>query len=232
MRRKNSSRWLIIILILFIFLISEMFLPGLAVDRIRRILSKSADEIDRLDINVAAFPALKVLLGKVDHIVLNAEGLLVDDLLIDDLVINYRDVSFNRSGFDGINTGLQAVITEDSLNNYIHRKYSELDNFFIKIEPERISLQGYVNIFEAKIRVLFAGNFVINDRDIIYFVPSDVQVEDVKLPANLIKSYMEDLDFSFDLKELDIPLSIDELQLSPGKISITGGEFNRRAETG
>lgn len=224
MSRKKRSLWLIIILIVILFLITEIFLPGLAEDRLKKILDKRADKIENLDIKVASFPALKILLGRIDHVSVNIEGLVVDELYINHMNINYHDLIFSKTGFSGINTRLEAMVTEKSLNDYIDSKYPDLENFNVTINPEQVLMEGAIKLFEARINLKLAGNFVINDKEEIYFVPADFQLENIKIPIDLLKRYLEGLNFSFDLKELEIPLSIDELRLGSGRMIITGND--------
>ena len=231
MRRKSRILWLIIIIVLSLILLAQIILPGLAENSLRDIFYDRTAKIEELIINVAAFPAFKILRGRLDYIDVNTKGIVIDDLYIDMMSVKYRDVVYGKTGFDGDNTALKAVITQEAINNYIVEQYPDLKNFSININPEQVLFQGYINFFEARINLTLTGNFIINDNDRIYFIPDDLKVEDIKIPVNLLKQYIEKLNFYFDLKELNIPLSIEEIRLSSGQIDIVGGEYIEKGDS-
>src|SRR5690554_867201 len=150
MRRK---RWLFLILIFFflLFLGIELYLPSIANRTIENIFEEETDEIEDLEINVSSFPALKILLGRVDHASIRAQGLTHDHLYLEQFNLNYSNIVLNKNGFHGINTYLEAMVTEEALNKYLKEKYPEMGNFSVQINPEQILLQGELNIFDIGI---------------------------------------------------------------------------------
>ena len=221
--RKICYLWVFIFIILLGILISQLFLPGFAADKLRSVFEQETDSIDKLDINIASFPALKILTGRIDHVFIESEGLMLDNLYLDSFNIRYRDILLQKNGFTGNNTYLEAVISEVAINNYIKSKYPELEDFHLKITGEQVLLEGSINFFEADINLKLSGNFVINDNQDIYFIPDNFQIENLRIPVDLLKNYIERLNFSLSLKELNIPLNISEINLISGYIIISGG---------
>jgi len=228
--RKGRLLGLIVIIVVTIIIISQLFLPPFAADKLRDVLEQETDSIDKLDINIASFPAIKILTGRVDHVFIKSEGVQFNNLYIDSFDVSYRDIILQKGSFYGINTYLEAVISENAIDDYISDTYPELQDFQLKITAEQVLLEGSISIFDASFNLMFSGNFVINDREDIYFVPDDFQLEDIKIPVSLLKSYIEKIDFSFNLEELGIPLDISEIQLMSAYIIITGGVLEKGGE--
>jgi len=228
--RKVRLLGVSIILLVIIIIISQLFLPPFAADKLRDVFEQETDSIDKLEINIASFPALKILIGRVDHVFIESDGLQLDHLYLDSFDVSYRDIVLQKGSFYGINTYLEAVISEKAIDEYISATYPELNDFQLKITPEQVLLEGSINFFEAIFNLKLSGNFVINDQEDIYFVPDDLQVENIKIPVNLLKSYVEKVDFSFNLDELGIPLDISELKLMSGYIIISGGVLEKGSE--
>ncbi|MFW6029632.1 MAG: DUF2993 domain-containing protein [Halanaerobiales bacterium] len=222
MRRKRSL-WILIFIFLFVFLAIELFLPGIANRRLLEIFQQEIDGIEELEINLRSFPALKILFGRVDHVSIRSQGLLHDHLYLKKLNLNYDNITLYRDDFVGANSYLEAIITEDALNKYLSKKYPEMGNFSLQINPEQILLQGVLNLFDVKFNFQINGNLILNDESQIYFVPDDLRVEEVNVPVKLIKAYIEEFAFVIDLKTLDIPIDIDEIKTGSSYILITGG---------
>lgn len=225
--KRRGIVWLFIIGITFLILIAQLFLPQFAVNKLRNILEKETDSIDYLDVDITSFPALEILTGRIDHVVIASEGMKIDNLYLDTFNVSYRDIILKKGGFTGVNTDLEVVISEGSINDYVNSKYHDLKDFVIQITPDQVLLQGLISIFEADFQLKLSGNFVINDQQNIYFVPEDFQIEDIKVPVGLLKSYIEKLDFSFNLKELGVPMDISDINLISGFIKINGGVQER-----
>ncbi|MFP4661973.1 MAG: DUF2993 domain-containing protein [Halanaerobiales bacterium] len=216
--------WVIIIFItFFLLIISQLFLPQIAVNRLRNVLEEETDSIDYLDISITSFPAMEILTGKIDYVFIESDGLMFDNLYLDTFNVSYRDIVFKKGSFTGVNTDLEVVISEQSINDYVNSRYSDLKDFDIQITSDQVFLQGLITIFEADFQLKLTGNFVINEQQDIYFVPSDFQIENIRIPVELLKSYIEKLDFSINLKELGIPLDISHINLMTGFIVINGG---------
>ncbi len=228
--RKGRLWGLIIIIVLIIIIISQLFLPPFAADKLRDVLEQETDSIDKLEINIASFPALKILTGRVDHVFIKSQGLQSNNLYIDSFDVSYRDIILQKGSFYGINTYLEAVISENAIDKYVSATYPELNDFQLNITPEQVLLEGSISVFDTSFNLKLSGNFIINDREDIYFVPDDFQVENIKIPISLLKSYIEKIDFSFNLEELGIPLDISEIQLMSGYIIIKGGILEKGGE--
>lgn len=220
--RKKVLYFLISIVIIF-FLLSELFLPGFAANMLRGVFNQEADSIDDLNINISSFPAFKILMGRIDSVEVEAEGLMIDNLYLNNINLAYRDIILEKGSFKGTNTYLETIITEESLNKYIVANYPELENFNLEISTTQVFLQGDIKFLEMFFNVQLSGNFVINDRKDIYFIPANFQIENLNIPLELLKTYIEGFDFYFNLKDLGVPVDVSEIKLNSGYIVISGG---------
>lgn len=224
MARRNSFIYLILALLILFILGLEFFLPALMANMLKDYLRKEADDIAYMNIKIRSFPAIKMLRGKIDRAYIEIEGLSIDNLYLDKLDLQYRDILLKEDGFTGLNTGLEAVITAEAINDYIQAKFPELEAFQFQIEPEQVALEGRISIFEMLLDVQLSGNLAVSDQREVYFIPDNFRVENINIPVNLLKAYIEGLDFSFDLEELNIPLALNEIKLYSGYAILHGGE--------
>ncbi|MFW6022268.1 MAG: DUF2993 domain-containing protein [Halanaerobiaceae bacterium] len=220
---KRRPLWSLLFFFLALIFITEIFLPGFAENRLRIIFYEETDSIDELQVNIRTFPALKIFSGRMDRVIIESTGVFVDGLYIDSFNVSYQDLVLEKGSFTGINTSLNVVINEDALNEYINKKYPELGDFQLRIMPDQVLLQGSIMLFDTAINIRLSGNFVVTDRQMIYFVPEDFQLENIKIPKQLLKSYVENIELVFHLKELNIPLDIDEIKSGSAELTIIGG---------
>ncbi len=220
---KGKTPYLKVILIIcLLFIMIEIYLPVMAENRIRGIIENQIDEVSSLKVEVASFPALEVLIGKIDYVGVDAEGVIVEGLFINKLFARYREVAYSKNSFQGINTDLDIVITEKALNDYTHDRYPELQNFKITLQPDLVVLKGFLNIFEARIGIELGGRMTIDEDKVVAFIPESLQVEDINIPSSLLQKYLNNLGFIFDLKNLNIPLQVEDIIISQGEIRIYG----------
>jgi len=224
MRRRKPPYLILLVVLFLVILIIEIYLPLLAENRVRDIIVSHIEQADRLTVEVASFPALEVLAGRIDHLEVDAEGVVVDGLYLNKLLARYREVSYSKDDFQGINTILDIIITEKALNDYIHKRYPDLQNFRISLQPDLVILKGTLKIFEARIGLQLSGRMTIDEDQVVAFRPENLQVEEFNIPSSLLQNYLNDLGFIFDLKSLNIPLKVDEIVISQGEVRVYGNQ--------
>ena len=222
MRRKKGFFWNIVLVLLVIFLAAELLLPRLASRQLEEILRRETEQIESLKIAVSSFPAPEILLGRLDFVDIKAAGVIVEGLYLDSLSVEYRDIILRDHSFTGDNTFLEILVKEEGLNQYIQTKYPELKDFKLVLLPGQVLLGGVINFLEATINLQLTGRLFITEQAEVEFIPENLQVEDVQIPVNLIRKYVNQPGFSFDLKELAIPLRIDRIEVSTGALRIIG----------
>lgn len=223
MRQRKGHLWNLVLLFLIIMLFSELFLPGIAERKLTAILQKETDGIEDIEIKLATFPSLKVIIGQINYAELMATGVVIENLRLEHLDLKYRDVKLKSGSFTGENTTLDIIIIESDINQYIKDRYPELADFKIKLLPEQAILNGSINFFDTGIKIQLSGELDITEEKKIVFIPINFQIEEVNIPVNLVKRYINDLGFSFDLKNLTIPLNMKKIDIREGQIRVLGG---------
>jgi len=222
MRRKRNNLWFFILLVLIILVSMEFYLPRLVEREIREIFQRETESIENLEIQVSSFPSLEILLKRVDRIIIEARGLSFNGLYLEDFAVEYQDIRLHDDYFTGNNTALNILITEDALNNYIKTNYPELGDFKIELNPDQVFLSGIINFFEARLQIQLAGSFTVTENNEVFFIPENFRVEKINIPGEIIRDFLQDKAFSFDLNELNLPINITQIELSSGEIRVLG----------
>lgn len=222
MRRKRNNLWFFILLVLIILVSMEFYLPRLVEREIREIFQRETESIENLEIQVSSFPSLEILFKRVDRIIINARGLSFNGLYLEDFAVEYQDIRLHDDYFTGNNTALNILITEDALNNYIKTNYPELGDFKIELNPDQVFLSGIINFFEARLQIQLAGSFTVTENNEVFFIPENFRVEKINIPGEIIRDFLQDKAFSFDLNELNLPINITQIELSSGEIRVLG----------
>jgi uncharacterized protein YpmS len=222
MRRKRNILWYFILLVLIILVSMEFYLPRLVEREIREIFQRETESIENLEIQVSSFPSLEILLKRVDRIIIEARGLSFNGLYLEDFAVEYQDIRLHDDYFTGNNTALNILITEDALNNYIKTNYPELGDFKIELNPDQVFLSGIINFFEARLQIQLAGSFTVTENNEVFFIPENFRVEKINIPGEIIRDFLQDKAFSFDLNALNLPINITQIELSSGEIRVLG----------
>ena len=172
MRKMGIFIFIFIILIISLYIASEIILPRIAEKRIREEILTRIDAVEELKIDARVFPAFKLLFSRIDKLEVEARGLQRNHLYLKDIKANYQEILItdNRQ-IMAQNTGLKVLITQKALNSYLDNNYPHLENFQIKLTPGQVFLQGYLNILENKFKINLAGEFTIRNKNKIYFLP-------------------------------------------------------------
>lgn len=213
--------WKYVFLFLILILAIQLLLPVLAERKLNKIILAQVEEIGELDIELASFPSIEILLGKIDFVEISAERPVYQDLLISSLNVKYRDVLLKGNTFEGDNTYLKILITEDDLNNYLKNTSPDLANLEISLKPGQVLLTGKVPFLNTSLNIRVTGGFLVkNEENKVVFQPEEMKVERVNIPVNLVSKYIEDAYFTLDLNQLNFPLEIDRVKVEEAQIII------------
>ncbi|QTL97001.1 DUF2993 domain-containing protein [Iocasia frigidifontis] len=213
--------WKYIFLFLILILAAQLLLPVVAERKLNKIILSQVEEIGELDIELVSFPSMEILLGKIDFVEISAEKPVYQDLLIRSLDVKYRDVLLKGNTFEGENTYLRILITEDDLNNYLKHTSPDLADLKISLKPDQVLLVGKVPFLNTSLNLRITGGFLVkNEENKVVFQPEEMKVERVNIPVNLLSKYIEDAYFTLDLNQLNFPLEIDKVKVEEGQIII------------
>ncbi len=231
MRRRRSFLINFILLVLLLVLGGELLLPGLAEKRFRSAFLKETDSIENLEVKISSFPSLKILSNRFDYVKIDARGIRVEEIYLDHLSGEFENVELKEGIITGKNTDLEILISEDAINNYIQSSYPSLEGFQLELDPGRVYLKGYIKIFEARIAVQLAGSMVINGVNKLFFIPEELQVEEINISTSIFQELIEEKGFSFDLNSLGLPIEIEDIKVTGDEIRLAGGKSVGEAES-
>ena len=213
-----------LVILLIIYLFMQLYLPGVAEDRIKEGLMANIDQVEGLEVDARSFPAWEILFSqRVDHLKIEADWLVLEQLRLDSFRGEYKNVSYGDQVIYGKNTDLSVNISEDSLNKYVNDKYSSFNNFKVNLEPENVHLAGHMDFLDARIKVQLSGKLTLADINEIAFEPGKFSVEEVDIPVSLLKKFVRDLGFTLDLNQYNIPLMVEDLRVSNDQLILEGG---------
>lgn len=213
--------WKYIFLFLILILAAQLLLPVVAERKLSKIILSQVEKIDKLDIELVSFPSMEILLGKIDFVEISAEKPVYQDLLIRSLDLKYKDVLLKGNTFEGENTYLRILITEEDLNNYLKNTSPDLADLEISLKPDQVLLVGKIPFLNTKLNLRVAGDFLVNNEENkVIFQPEEMKVERLNIPVNLVSKYIEDAYFTLDLNQLNFPLEIDRVKVEEGQIII------------
>lgn len=221
----------LVALLLIIFLASEVILPSMAGRKVREEIIANTDNIEELKVKAEVFPAFKVLFSRLDHLSVEADGLEKDDLFFKEIKAGYSQILLADDGeIMAYNNDLKVILTETAINDYIDRRYPELKNFQVNLESDRVFMEGYLNVFDSKIQISLTGEFNLKTPAKIQFIPVDFQLNDLRVPSSIIKNYLEDLVFTLDLEQLEIPITVEEIKVGEDRLLLLSGVYLEQME--
>ncbi|WP_018248004.1 LmeA family phospholipid-binding protein [Orenia marismortui] len=219
----------LIFFILFLLISTQLILPNAVSKRIKASLDKEINKSAELSLELSSFPALKLLIGRVDELIVVGEGLVVDSLPISKLNSSFKDLKLKQvegkwKVIKGKNDYLDLELSEEGLNKYLNTR-PELDifeNFKVELLKNKVMLVGDISFFNAQVNIQLSGNFNIAGPQTIVFSSDKLALENIVIPTALIEQLKDKLQFEIDLSQLPIPLEINQIILEEDRLSILG----------
>lgn len=217
-----------LILIIAIFIgLTEFMLPTYYEEQIEANFHRQV-KMDYLDVEIASHPALLLLAGRVQSGSIHAGGIVTEGLRIEEVQSEYRNLVIKQANgtakaVAGTNTHFQATFFEEDLNKYLRARVKELQNLNLAIEPDGVTLNVAVDLFNTEIKLRLNGNFTIANSRTIRFVLESLDVGKINLTNALLARVMQELEFDLEMKDFPLPLELKEIKLEEGRIRVLGG---------
>ncbi|MFW6237657.1 MAG: DUF2993 domain-containing protein [Halanaerobiales bacterium] len=218
----KKALFFLFILVLLV-LLGELFLPSYVKKEVENHLRGQVRESENLEVEIASFPALKLLFSRADRVFLEADKLNLEGLVLRSVDLRYNNVSIQSGRLTGENDYIFLKIDEEAVNNHVDENHRRLKDFRLSFTPEQVYMEGNIDLFGNEIEVKLVGNLVLRKDNIISFVPGDLQIEEYRVSEELIRNVAGGFDFSFDLSKLQIPLNPEEISIREGEIHVVGG---------
>jgi hypothetical protein len=225
----RNFKVLLIIFVLLILAFMQFYLPELISQRLSSTLREEVDKSDRLEVDIDSFPAIELLIGRVDSLELSADNLIIDSLPINKFEGEFKDLKVKKiegqwQVTEGKNTYLNLKVLEEALNQYLasREELNIFDKFKMELLKNKVMMTGDIQFFNANVNIQLAGNFVVKDKDTIVFNSDELAVENIIIPKSLIEQIKDKLQFEIDFADLPFPVEIQQVNLEEDSLKILG----------
>ena len=192
-------------------------------------LKEEVDKSDRLEVDIDSFPAIELLLGRVDNLKFSADNLIIDSLPISNFEGEFKDLRVKKVDGQwlvtgGENTYLNLKFSEEELNQYLasREELDIFDKFKMELLKNKVMMVGDIQFFNATVNIQLAGNFVVKDKDTIVFSSDELAVQNIIIPKSLIEQLKDKLQFEIDFADLPFPVKIEQVKLEEDSLEILG----------
>ncbi len=227
-------RVLILSVALFIALalVVELLLPTVVARGVAAGLDKIIGPGETVNVQLKAYPALKMLTGRVDRVTvettnIQAAGLVIDKLTatIDQVSVNLRTLLTKRQiqSTKSANLDVKLTISEQNLKQYVLANVKGVKEPRLTIEPGKVTAGGYLTFNGKDFFVVGEGRFVVKDGSKIGLELTGMKVDDQEMPAGMVNKVMEMLggtDLFIDMSKFPVPLEAKEVQMNKGSLVI------------
>ncbi|OCL25482.1 hypothetical protein U472_14135 [Orenia metallireducens] len=225
----RNFKVLLIIFILLILAFMQFYLPESISQRLSSTLREEVDKSDRLEVDIDSFPAIELLIGRVDNLEISADNLIIDSLPINKFEGEFKDLKVKKiegqwQVTEGKNTYLNLKVLEKALNQYLvsREELNIFDKFKMELLKNKVMMTGDIQFFNANVNIQLAGNFVVKDKDTIVFNSDELAVENIIIPKSLIEQIKDKLQFEIDFADLPFPVEIQQVNLEEDSLKILG----------
>jgi len=225
----RNFKVLVIIFLLLILAFMQFYLPQSISQRLTDTLKEEVDKSDRLEVDIDSFPAVELLLGKVDKLEFSADNLVIDSLPINKFEGNFKDLKVKKIDgqwqvIEGENTYLKLKVSEEELNQYLasREELDIFDKFKMDLLKNKVMMTGDIQFFNANVKIQLAGNFIVADNDTIVFNSDELAVQNIIIPKSLIEQIKDKLQFEIDFADLPFPVKIQQVKLEEDSLEILG----------
>ena len=214
---------LVIILIVF----GQMLLPSVTEQYALHLLNQRV-QAEKSHVEIKAQPGLKLLFGRMDTLVLQAENATPGKIRLQDVSLKGTDLKIDLRSLlvdqklqieDAGSLELQAVIREADLADFLQKKVEKLKDVQVHVTPEVIRLQGNLPVFGRTAEVMVEGIVRIQEGG-LYFHMQKVNIRNTMLGKALTGNLFEDIPL-LDLRTSPFQLEAAEVVQKNGEVVIT-----------
>ncbi len=224
-------RWILRVAFIFVLLIivAQFFLPGTVATAMEKALHEQW-QLQEVQVKVHAFPAVKILTGKVDKAEIfiseTVFGMVpINDLYMELLEININVISVLQKDFNYEMQRAGTVefkITEEGLNKYLQENpIGGLNNVSVELNEDLSKVKSQITILGTKVDFTLLGRFALKDENLV-FVPEDFKVDEHSL-GELFKDRIETgTNLAFNLGTLPYDTKLNRLETGVKTITFYG----------
>lgn len=232
-RTVRARRWPYAILLVVCVLLgtSEWFLPRWASSRLEQSLRRSLGQPGWLQVQVRAFPAFRLLAGRIDRLHVEARefpvgGLAVEACLLEgrgvvyDAPQLYRQGVFALNGLDSLRVSL--VVNEKALNEYFWRQADPSHRFRLQLADSKASLSGSLEFLGRPLQLAVGGRLSIAGPTTLSFLPEELSLQQFQLPRFILDAFARRWTIHLDFSSLPFPLQLTDVTVQQGRLYVYG----------
>ncbi|NPV29149.1 MAG: DUF2993 domain-containing protein [Firmicutes bacterium] len=222
-----------LITLLVFLMLCEFTLPGLAAGALAREVERSELHPGRVEARVFAFPAAKILLGRVDGARLEMEAVDLKGCRASLLAV---DIPRGTLDWRGVREGalpvafqpagpvrVRLVIGEKDLNEYLARSgLRGIENPRLDFGPRGVRLEGKVGFLGSSLTVSIWGSFRSDSDGRVEFFPTELQVEGETLSPELAQKFLPHLRFNLTGAELPFSFKVRQVNITGENLILSG----------
>jgi hypothetical protein len=211
---------------LFVFALSELFLPYIIDKQVETGLAKAFGTED-IQATVKARPALTMLGGDFSLITINGKNVHTEKLTISQLSAVFKDTSIDlqrltkdktlvfRSigGFDGT-----IILQEQDINQYVAKHIKGVKNIRVALLPGTMKVTGDLAIGPATVAIAMDGK-IRGDQTQIKYAADQLLVNNALVSANFGGNALSEF-LLFDLKKLPVTANVRDVIIEQGRVVI------------
>ncbi|MCR4402074.1 MAG: DUF2993 domain-containing protein [Firmicutes bacterium] len=219
------------LVIICLFLVGEVTIPGVVSTRLERAIAASVDGIESVHVHVRTFPALALAAGKIHSLRLDARNMVVDGLRVRRLFIDARNAEVDVSSVLGGGklvvrrvgrSDVTVVLAEDDLNSYFHSRDGILRFLTVRLRRDFATVSGSASVLGAKVEFALEGRFVVSGDTRLAYVVDRVTVGRTVVPDVIKDGLLRSVDLSVDVSGLPVPVALKDVNVQDGVAYIFG----------
>jgi hypothetical protein len=229
---KIRMRWFFLTavgLTCVLLIASQMALPGVFEEFMMDGLIASIEETGSVDLQVTAYPALKMFWGRFDYLKADGTDIVIGNVPVSQIFFEISGLTLDSKKLMTKRTlevrslkggNMTLLLTEEGINTYFHGLNDSFDRFHIDLSDNIPKVVGNVEILGIKLDIRVEGRFIVENSTKIKFIADKLVVENTQVPRLLINQLMNELDLTLDLGKIPLPLNVRDVKVEENNILI------------
>lgn len=229
MRFLRSLAILVAALAFLVFVGGQAFIPSFVEQRLTAGIRAAAPEADVVAVQVAGFPAYRMLGGHFRSVRVDVARLRLADLWVDRLSLDGRNVQVRMADLLQGTLTIEAadafhgeiVISEAALLESLQARLPQVPAHAVRLRPpDRAEIQGRLSVLGRSIDLVLGGRFVVQGESVIAFVPEGFAIEQQAVPAPLVEAVTREWHLQIDLADGPLPFHVEGITIDDGRLVV------------
>lgn len=230
-RRGGGVARVLAVCLLLAVAITEATLPSLIEQRVERAVASGFTAVESVEAQARAFPAARMLFGRLDRLNVNIRGAQLDGLRVDFVGVRSIGAVVPLSDFaPGSTSWVRALgdaelvvsVLDADINDYLKTRDDALRMFSVSLGEGVAKLDGTISFAGLNVSVSSQGRLVIEDNARLVYVVDKLSVERSQLPAFLLDAFEGRIEIGVDLSTLPFGAILEGIRIDAGVVHVYG----------